>query len=304
MTPHIVSLLPTFARPWLACSAIKQWLDQTHPLQSRDLIVGCDVDDPAAFKQSRLREAIEYEAGKVAAARVHVLALPGDLTLPEKYNRMGRYALGFPCPNANLITVWEDDDLYLPGHLARIASAWNRRNRPELWWGHPRSVWSDYTGDLEIELAQGRFHAALAFTPAMLDRVGWWPATNRPDFDQQLLGSLQAAQQTLGQYDIQRPGLQPQAQPTYVFLWHTGSTHGQHTMDSGLDWQAQSRQRLFNELSVRPWDLIIRVEPRTVRLRDVLTQSNRDPSGPTVTLTQAGIAAARVSVVHAIPRLG
>ena len=89
MTPtRIVSLLPTFARPWLALSAIKQWLDQTHPLRDRHLIVGCDDDDPAAFSLARLRDAILYDNSQEAANHVHVLKLAGTLSLPEKYNRL------------------------------------------------------------------------------------------------------------------------------------------------------------------------------------------------------------------------
>jgi hypothetical protein len=310
MTPtRIVSLLPTFARPWLALSAIKMWLDQTHPLRDRHLVVGCDDDDPAAFNLPRLRDAILYDHSQEAANHVHMLKLPASLSLPEKYNRMAGYAFTFPCPNADLVTVWEDDDLYLPAHLDRIASCWNRRNRPQHWWGHPRLVWSDYTGHIEVEPAAGRFHAALAMTPSMLDLVDWWPVTKQPDFDQQLLGRLAKTKQPAGQYDLRQSGSNVSAaptfaHPTYVFLWHTGSTHGQHTMDAGLEWQAQAKARLLQELAVRPWDLVIQLQQRASSLRNRMTFNGEHPQGPLVELTQAGIAAARIQGYGAVPRVG
>jgi hypothetical protein len=310
---NIVSLLPTFARPWLALCAIQQWLDQTHPLNQRRLVVGCDDDDPAAFNAARLADAIRYKAGQGGAGRIHLMRLPGNLSLPEKLTRMWEHAGGFLANDADLFTVWEDDDLYLPAHLEQIARSWNQRNRPETWWGHPSHVWSDYTGDLCVEPATGRFHASLAFTGKALERVHGWPITSSPDFDQQLIGKLTQQFGQPAQYDLLQiyssgdsatfpaSGKPRQARPTYCFLWHTGSTHGQHTMPAENDWQIEAKARLLRELSHRHWDLFVQMQPRTVRLRDRLTNYNQHPYGPTVTLTQAGIAAATFRTAGAVP---
>jgi hypothetical protein len=146
-------------------------------------------------------------------------------------------------------------------------------------------------------------------TPSMLDLVDWWPVTKQPDFDQQLLGRLAKTKHSAGQYDLRQSGSKVSAgptfaHPTYVFLWHTGSTHGQHTMDAGLEWQAQAKARLLQELAVRPWDLVIQLQQRASSLRNRMTFNGEHPQGPLVELTQAGIAAARIQGYGAVPRVG
>lgn len=159
---------------------------------------------------------------------------PGGV--PHKYNRIVRTALGAVAPD--LLIVWEDDDLYLPDHISRIVNAWELAGRPEIWWGHPSRVYSDYPGHVLTEGAAGRFHAALALTVGAW-RECPWIETPRADFDQQWMGALR---QRFGPPCDYLAG----GDPTYVFRWHTGHHHGQSSMRSPDDvtWYQAARERL------------------------------------------------------------
>lgn len=149
--------------------------------------------------------------------------------LGAKYNEMVAADGGW----ADVFVVWDDDDLYLPGHVeASVASLEKFAHDPVTFygrraaWAHPFKVLSTYTGAPVVESAAGRFHGSLVVTRAAAS----WIATRRADFDQQMIGALQ---RDYG--DPTRPDVL-HGSPTYVFRWaDTGSTHCQAFMRSGED---------------------------------------------------------------------
>lgn len=141
--------------------------------------------------------------------------------LGAKYNEMVAADGGW----ADVFCVWDDDDLYLPGHVEQAVEAFSRFADPRPMWAHPINVWSTYTGSPRTEPAAGRFHGSLVVTR----RAASWIATRRADFDQQMIGALQREHGEPARPDVY--GL-----PTYVFRWgDTASTHCQAFMRSGDD---------------------------------------------------------------------
>lgn len=154
-------------------------------------------------------------------------------SLPEKYNAMLEHA----DPRTEAFVVWEDDDIYLPFYIKCYREAFMAG--AEL--VKPAVVISDYNNFLEYEKADGRFHASLGFTRELAQRVGGWPKTKRADFDQQFIRILQdeAGVICTAPFEGQSPD------SGYIFSWHTGHHHGQHSMRGADDegWYSESAKR-------------------------------------------------------------
>ncbi|MBT9153053.1 MAG: hypothetical protein DDT35_01280 [Firmicutes bacterium] len=149
------------------------------------------------------------------------------LTLPAKYNALAALAVG-----ADILVVWEDDDIYFPWHIEAHVLALASHD-----WSYPSQVWSLYGGTLHQEPSGGRFHASLAFRRSALEAVGGWPDTPRGDFDQQLIARFRKR--------FGEPA-DPGQLPSYVFRWgSTGSYHSQSFMaGTGGEWYDRMPQRV------------------------------------------------------------
>lgn len=253
--PFVAALLPTFCRPQMLATSLACWASQFYDSDQQALVVGLDSDDPADFDTDALCQAVmRFAPRRRGVPKVLVKRCDPKISLPAKYNQLARAALlAFP---VDLFAVWEDDDLYFPGHLNRIATAWDRDGRPPQWWGHPRQVWSEYHDSRvpKIEDASGRFHAALAVSRGMWSKAPW-VNTERADFDQQYLAKLRSLARP-SHYDHTTGHMPRECGPTYCFRWHTGHLHGQTTMRSADDteWRIEARDRLKQSLTAADAD--------------------------------------------------
>lgn len=206
--PTVACLCPTAWRPWLLENAIACFEAQDYPAARRRLLI---LDDSGIY-EPQTGDGWELFA---TAARYP--------SLPEKYHRLTELA-----GDADVIAVWEDDDIYLPWHLSALVGAMGwRSDGPLRPWAKPAAVWT-MCPDLKKESGAGRFHASLAAWRLFLARLGGWPLTHRGDFDLQLIGRLSAAARPADPCES--------AQPSYVFRWaSTGSPHGQGFMRSPAD---------------------------------------------------------------------
>lgn len=170
---RIVCLMPTFGRrPELIAAAIAMFERQTH--DARRLLV---LDDLGNVRpQSGDRWEIHTTAARYPS-------------LPAKYTRL----LDLAGDDWDALAVWDDDDVYLPWHLAAHAEQLQR-----FAWSHPATVYGLHDGVPVKEPAAGRFHGALAIRRDALTAVGNWETvlrlqgldTRRADFDQRMLAAL------------------------------------------------------------------------------------------------------------------
>lgn len=247
--PHITCLCPSLARPALLATSVACWANQFYDPAKISLLIGLDSDDKFTdlTTESLGDELRRYRPRARSAAKVAVERFSPELSLPAKYNAMAaRAAFRW---QTDVFVVWEDDDLYLPAHCNAIASRWQAVNRPESWWAHPHHVWSDYHGitQPQLEEALGRFHAALAVSRTMWERIPWIN-TEQADFDQQYLAALRRESRPA---NYENPGLR---QPTYVFRWHTQHEHAQNSMTRGPSdrgWREAARRQLLASAKVR-----------------------------------------------------
>lgn len=146
--------------------------------------------------------------------------------LPAKYHEMIRHVDRKKLfPKWDALAVWDDDDLYLPNHLAGLAKAMEKRK-----WAKPSYVFSTYSmshGEVQLEPATGRFHGSIGVRRSHFEDVGGWPQSLRATFDQEFMSVLgaKASGDPLDYFD-----------PTYVFRWQdTGAPHCSSRMDKS-DW--------------------------------------------------------------------
>jgi len=235
--PRVACLCPTYRRPpRLLANAIACFEAQDYPADRRRLFV---LDDAGEL------ESICGPNWSIATTRTRYP------TLPAKYNALvGFVDAARATPeqfDAEILVVWEDDDIYLPWHISAIVGALYAPVEPRYQhgrtWAHPSHVWSLYDGHLHQEPARGRFHATLAMRREAFVHIGGWPDTPRADFDQQLLARL-------------RRKCGPPADPceafppSYVFRWaSTNSYHGQAWMRSPADiaWYRDVPSRIPSE---------------------------------------------------------
>lgn len=204
---QVVALCPSFRRPKLAGNAAACFGAQ-------------DYGGP--------RKLLIWEDGGA------LLALQGELVevitsarfpdLGSKYNALAERAIREH--KADVLVVWEDDDIYLPWYLSAHVAALEGTGRI---WSKPSRVLSLYTGRLQEEPAAGRFHASIA-----LRREAWedvrWPTSGRADFDQEFMGVLGR------RFGPPADPLEVHPVPGYVFRYgSTGCYHAQHFMRGPAD---------------------------------------------------------------------
>lgn len=199
----IACLCPTFRRPQLAANAAACFLAQDYPSGDRRLYV---LDDAKQFEDTR-----DEAAGIYAASTQARYA-----SLANKFNAVALWALS-TWPEVEAFAVWEDDDVYLSGHLRQHAVALAGGAGCSM----PSRVLSNYglpkDGSTRVEDATGRFHGGWAFSRAAFERIGGWPDTQRLDFDQRFGAALRQC----GAADPCEHG-----GPSYVYRWGNGLYHG------------------------------------------------------------------------------
>ena len=205
--PFVSCLCPTYNRPELLARSIEFFRSQDYPLDRRELV----IFDDAEFPQDTTHDLL-FDGHALIRYSAFDVRFP---SLPDKYNAMARFAKG------DILCVWEDDDEYRPWHISAHVAALEHGT-----FSKPSRVLSDYgepAGTYHEEGGDGRFHASMAFTRGLLDKIGGWPLTKRADFDQQMIARLAAA-------GLAVDPLAHYPSPSYVFRWHTGAYHGQSTM--------------------------------------------------------------------------
>jgi hypothetical protein len=212
---QFICLCPTYGRPSLVRTALAHFLAQ-------DLLTG----DEALLVIFDDAGQIATQAGGPPRLGWRVLSEPDWIPLPRKYGALLDRIGGVANDAQTWYVVWDDDDVYLPWHLAAISIA--GATSPEAQWSHPSTVWSTYQRDPAKERpmresAAGRFHGALAIRGDLLYLLNGWPNTDLATYDQQQLARV-------GPY----PRIDPctYLPPSYVYRWgDTGRNHCSGSID-------------------------------------------------------------------------
>ena len=205
--PFVSCLCPTYCRPNLLRKSIAMFEAQDYPADRRELVVY--DDGPVSSDQPP-----DYVKG----LQYHRINKRFE-SLPEKFNAIVSWSIG------SVLCVWEDDDEYRPWHISAHVKALEFGS-----FSKPSRVLSDYgesDGNLHEENGRGRFHASIAFTRELFDKIGGWPITKRADFDQMMISRLMEVGNITDPCDY--------FPLSYVFRWHTNHYHGQNTMKSPSD---------------------------------------------------------------------
>lgn len=224
---RITCLCPTYGRrPDLLGNAIACFLSQTH--EDKRLIV---LDDAGTVGHRRSGQVLVHSTSNRFRS------------LPDKY----RFMTDRDDPWTEAYVLWDDDDIYLPDHLARHDQVLQSRA-----WSYPDEVGSLYTGKLVVEPTGGRFWACIGFRRECLAKSPW-PVTDRVDYDQQFLRGLERS--------CGHPG-RPEGDITFVYRW--GSTRAHHASGvGGSNWYAGNTPQYRDPY---PRDYVVALDPETAVL--------------------------------------
>ncbi|MGH8498132.1 MAG: glycosyltransferase, partial [Methylococcales bacterium] len=231
--PLIACLCPTYKRPEYLRNSIACFVSQTHP--NKVLVI--------------LDDAGQHAAREFPAEDWRLVSQPDRCpNLPAKFN-----ALAAMAPRADILVVWEDDDIYLPHHLAAIAeaaastgeAAYFAPNRVLTTTNHLRS------GTRE-NAASGGFHASWAYTRRLWELLGGYDYGNRLDFDQHMGRRCRDA---VGVAHYDETDIGRRFGPSYVYRWGNGVYHGSQAGTEGY-------ANLWRRLGELPFERIERTGPR------------------------------------------
>lgn len=198
---HLVCLCPTYGRPSLVRNALALFLgQQLRPGDSAHFLI---LDDANQIRtQHGGRHPLTWQC----------VAHDTWIPLTRKYAPM--LALAGP---ADAYVVWDDDDVYLPWHLAAHATTLQTHA-----WSHPSRAYSTYGIDPltqtpnEKHLSGRHYHGALAIRADLMQILGGWPDTDLSDYDKQQLARCRHHAGPPGDPCQHYP-------PSYVYRWQDTS---------------------------------------------------------------------------------
>lgn len=233
----ITALCPTYRCPALVQNVLALWNLQDYPVEQRRLII---LDDGGTF----IPQKNEEEGWELYCIEDRIESLPA------KYNMMWQFLAP---PETEAFAVWEHDDIYLPRYLSLHAAALQTHGVSK-----PAHILTDYPGHLQLESGEGRMHSSMAFRKEILEAVGGWTETKRPDFDLQMVAKIQIAGSTRDPW-FDRPG-------QFIYGWHTSHPHAQNAMrgdDAG--WYERSAN-LYQKVETAIETVVPLLDERTTKL--------------------------------------
>ncbi len=213
---HVACLCPTYGRPSLAANAL--WLFLAQQLRSQDTADLIIFDDAGQLVPTLW--ARDDQRGTALQKRWFVHATRQWQPLPTKYPAMSRYLDTCVTRTPDAYVIWDDDDVYLPWHLAAHATALEAAG--PIAWSHPATVLSTHGTTVvdqpRAEPAAGRLWGSAAVTAECLAIAGGWCQDDRADYDQQNLARWSAVGAKADPCQF--------FPPSYIYRWaDTGRHH-------------------------------------------------------------------------------
>lgn len=234
MKPFITCVCATYKRPKMLANMLACYESQDYPSDRCRLIVLDDanqyspVTNTSWFDREVCIVTTKHRFTDMAAKHDALCALAG----------------------AGLISIWDDDDVYLPWHLSSIGAEY-KKNQPHFLM--PSFVYSDYgtvNGVVRTEECGGRFHGSWAFTYDAWKAVGGYPQKAEIMFDQAMGRRLINfdPQGWVGYQSIKGPS-------SYVYRW--GRSTYNASAKSGKDFAAW-----WEHLATLPAPYVERIVPK------------------------------------------
>ena len=199
----IACLCPVYRRPKLTENVVACFLAQKCDIPAR-LIV---VDDGESFYSEENDKYIVISQSERFPDLGSKYNFAADLAI-KKYG-------------AEILVVWEDDDIYLPWHLQSIVHVLRRTNAQ---WAKPSLVFTageDELGTVPFNRVTYNFHAAISLTSEAWKEVQW-PTDGKMNYDSRFMCALEDKFGEAGDTLTYNPT------PSYVFRFGTTkSYHGQ-----------------------------------------------------------------------------
>lgn len=166
-------------------------------------------------------------------------------TLGGKRNQSAIKATG------DILSVWDDDDIYLPWHLSTIAKTFEGQAEsvaiPSQVWIHRRNQ------PLRLKTGiKGMFHGAWSFSHELFDRVGGYTEMQSGQ-DQDLLRKFR--KHGCDQLDP----IEHDARPSYIYRF--GTIQGGYNLSS----RGWNDQEFFQSLGERPVEFQTQIVPKLER---------------------------------------
>lgn len=225
--PFITALCPTYHRPKMLATALALWQLQEYDPDRCELLVLDDAGQYPKFQTGQYRYIQDGNAMRVAQCPPYrLISEPVRYpSIPDKYIRM----LELMDPRTEAIVLMDDDDIYLPHHLASYAEGF--RNYEVV---KPKTILSTCGcgyGHATPEPGDGRFYGSLGFTVEAFRNHKPWDG----DLQYKLTASLD--QQIISRMTKNPDEVySPPDNPSYIFRWqNTGYPHGQNFIKSPTD---------------------------------------------------------------------
>jgi hypothetical protein len=178
--------------------AVESYLRQDYPADLCELIV---LDDVGQYENGTFTDEATGKQWTVVGVKRRFA------TVGEKRNACA----GLRSPKADVMCVWDDDDIYFPDTLRSQARALETSD-----WARPKMVFVQGPGEtLRRRHTQGIYHAAWAFTVKAFRKARGYPSQNA-GHDQVFASRLRQAGYTGPLFDCE---------PYFLMRWKTGSYH-------------------------------------------------------------------------------
>ena len=222
--PLIVCLCPTYKRPKMLASMVKCFESQTY--ENRFLIISDDAGTYIPQEGDYGRWLLHTTENRFPDLSTKYNALFANIpySLVDDWANTSLYDC-FREDRQMIISVWEDDDIYLPNYLERIANVWEDHSKFPYQFITFSHVFSNYScpkdgTKLIKESAEGRFHASWAYTSALFKRVRGYKKQGELIFDQDL------RHRCLSVPNVVSNTIRCPRTPSYVYRWGSGSYNG------------------------------------------------------------------------------
>jgi glycosyltransferase involved in cell wall biosynthesis len=232
--PFITCLCPTYKRPELLANAIKCFETQYYPKDRRELLI---LDDAGQYQ------------GQIKGENWRIISqTERERTLAAKFNKLASMAN----PETEIFAVWEDDEIFLPGHLGFMVRVFKRGQAQFFAPNFAYSTYMEKIGDVVKEKVTGRFHGAWAYSKALWDVVGGYEDVASIDFTDRMYEKCSAIAKPTN-YDI--------GNPTFIHRFARADYHIGYTDMPNKDPQ-EIFQTNWNYIGYIPVEKITSLEPK------------------------------------------